>query len=99
MLKRDICNRKKIIFILTVVVKRSRVKKNIVIRVMEEERYVIHGPEPFEPLPNENLAQIFWKLLINTDPSHVIMVSVILWLTIFGEVNFRFLLNRFYFKN
>ncbi|KAG5895466.1 hypothetical protein JTB14_013381 [Gonioctena quinquepunctata] len=36
----------------------------------EDNKFVIYGPEPYEPLMNENLGQVFWKHLRNNPPEH-----------------------------
>ncbi|CAH1118821.1 unnamed protein product [Phaedon cochleariae] len=41
----------------------------------EDNDYLIHGPEPHEPLVNETLGQIFFKILHENPPGHQIMID------------------------
>lgn len=66
-------------------------EKNSVISIMDEGRYLIQGPKPFELLPTDNLAQLFWNVLTKTQPDHVVMVSYALfvfeyWLSIYTRI-------------
>ncbi|CAG9857842.1 unnamed protein product [Phyllotreta striolata] len=43
--------------------------------MQEDNDFVIEGPAPVEPLVEETAGQIFWKVLMDNDPQHNIMIN------------------------
>lgn len=62
---------------------------------MEDNKYIVKGPEPHEPIPKETLGVLFWDILVNSDPEHVIMVSFEFMVSVLIFLKFLFMLDMF----